>query len=130
MKRIFLSVIFALTIVCAVQAQEAKPAMSKEQAAALKEARAKEEQEIFAKSGLTEADIVQVKAISKEIDQKVREVKKEQISEEDQKAKLKVLSAERKEKIIAAIGEAKYKAWQQERKAVADAKKAAAPTTN
>ena len=125
MKKLVLSTVFIAGLAFAGYAQEGvvKPALSKEQKAALKLEKEQQEQAAFVKAGFTEAEITQVKSISKELSEKSKEVKSDaQLSEDDKTAKLKAINTEKKERIIAVVGEARFKTWLQAKKDATAAK--------
>lgn len=121
MKTVTLTVLFLLSISFAVQAQDVatqpKTEKTKEEKAAEKAAKEKKEQDDFAKAGFTAEEVEKVKAITKETDDKVRAIKRnEKLTEEEKKTKNKELSVEKRNRIVAVVGEEKFKAWQKARK--------------
>ncbi|MFT4061247.1 MAG: hypothetical protein QM642_02705 [Edaphocola sp.] len=117
MKKLTIAVFCMLTFGVAANAQEqevvpAKTELSAEDKAAAKEAKLQKEKEEYAKAGFTDAEVESVKAILKEADGKTRAVKRDKdIAEDEKKEKLKAISAEKKEKLIGAVGATKYEAW-------------------
>lgn len=121
MKTFTLTVLFLLSISFAIQAQDVptqqKTEKTKEEKAAEKAAKEKKEQDDFAKAGFSAEEVEKVKAITKETDDKVRAIKRdEKLTEEEKKTKNKELSVEKRNRIVAVVGEEKFKAWQKARK--------------
>ena len=126
MKKLVLNICLVLAMAFTAKAQQTEPksTLSKEEKAALKLAKEKEDHDLWVKAGLSENEIVQVKSISEEYAKKDSEVKKnDQLSAEDKSAKRKAISQEKRQKITALITEEKYKNYFKLRKEAGTATK-------
>ncbi len=123
MKKVLIIFAVAMSLFTVAQAQtEAKPAMSKEEKQMAKDKKEKDLKDAFKAAGTSSSEEKQVRAILDESNEKSSVIKKDaSLSEEDKKAKLAVVYAERNEAMKALMGKDKYKAFKDEQKAQKEA---------
>lgn len=123
MKKALIIFAVAMSLFIGAQAQtEVKPAMSKEEKQMAKDKKEKDLKDAFKAAGTSSAEEKQVRAILDESNEKSSVIKKDNsLSEEDKKAKLAVVYAERNEAMKALMGKDKYKAFKDEQKALKEA---------
>ncbi len=123
MKKIILASFAFFAIAISANAQNALEKslvpVSKEQKALDKAAKEEQLNQALIQSGCSAEQVAQVKEVIKEMDQKSRDLKSAKLAEEENAAKKKELSTERKTKIVALIGADKYKVWMDTRKKLA-----------
>lgn len=117
MKKILMIALCLVTMQLSAYSQDSTPAKTKEEKAAEKAAKEAKEKSDYATAGFTDEQIVKIKEVNKEVNEKSKALKGDaSLSEDDKKAKMKELSADKKNRIIAIVGEEKYKLWQKAKK--------------
>ena len=125
MKKIFIAlfVTSAFTVTANAQQavattpQEAKPPMSKEEKAKMKQQQEDQMNATFKEIGLTDEQVKQIKEVMAVASKKSSEVKKDAaLTDEVKKENLKVISTEKNEKIKEIMGKEKYKQYSEIRK--------------
>ena len=119
---------FVLTSTAQTTTDVIKPELTKEEKAKIKAAKEAEVNQGYVLAGLNEQEIAQVKVVVDEMNQKGKDLKASSLTEEEKAVKKKELNEEKKTKLIAIMGDERYKKWGQIRKELAA--KSAAQTTN
>ena len=131
MKKIFVSLVVAVSLFGTVQAQTAKATsdaatdkkvMSKEEKEAAKAKKEADLAEAFTKAGLSSADQVKARAVLDESNEKAKPVKADaSLGDDAKKEKLGEIYKERNEQLKVIMGEAKYKIFKATQKAQKEA---------
>ena len=125
MKRIFIALFItgAFTVTANAQQavatapQEAKPPMSKEEKAKMKQQQEDQMNATFKEIGLTDEQVKQIKEVMAVASKKSSEVKKDAaLTDDAKKESLKVISTEKNEKMKEIMGKEKYKQYSEIRK--------------
>ena len=126
MKRIFIALAIAGAFTTAANAQqaataaptqEAKPQMSKEEKAKMKQKQEDDMMAAFKEAGLTDEQVKQIKEANEMASNKSKEVKKDAtLADDAKKIKLKEISDEKNNKLKEIMGKDKYKIYTEARK--------------
>ena len=126
MKRIFIALAIAGAFTTAANAQqaaaaaptqEAKPQMSKEERAKMKQKQEDDMIAAFKEAGLTDEQVKQIKEANEMASNKSKEVKKDAtLADDAKKSKLKEISDEKNNKLKEIMGKDKYKIYTEARK--------------
>lgn len=126
MKRIFIALAIAGAFTTAANAQqaataaptqEAKPQMSKEEKAKMKQKQEDDMMAAFKEAGLTDEQVKQIKEANEMASNKSKEVKKDAtLADDAKKLKWKEISDEKNNKLKEIMGKDKYKIYTEARK--------------